>query len=142
MTPMHRQRGISIFLALFVLVVLAALGAYMLTIGGVQQLTGTLSAQGSRAVFAAQSGMEWAIYDAVHNNGASLSCGSPPHPAFVLSGGAASGFQVQVVDCTRATVDEGGTSYNVYRITVRASKGSPNALGYASRTIRATITGP
>ncbi len=135
-----RQIGISIIAALFVLVVLAVLGAYMVTISGVQHSTGNLSVQGSRAVFAAQSGMEWAVFDAVHNAAGNLNCGGPPGPPFTLAGGAATGFDVQVTNCTQTVVNEGGVNYNVYEITVRASRLNQNAQGFVSRTIRATVT--
>jgi len=54
-----RQRGFSVIAAIFLLVVLAALGAFMLTFSTVQQTTGTQDLQGARGYQAARSGVEW-----------------------------------------------------------------------------------
>jgi len=136
----HRQQGISIVAAIFVLVVLAAIGIYMATIASLQHATGAASVQGTRAVFAAQSGLEWAIRDAAHNGAGSLNCGGAPPAPFTLSGGSLAGFQVRVLECIATPVTEGAVSYNVYNLTVRASRGNVGSADYTSRTIRATVT--
>ena len=61
MTP-ARQRGFSIVAAIFILVVLAALGAFMVTISTNQAIGSALDIQGSRAYQAARSGIEWGVY--------------------------------------------------------------------------------
>lgn len=59
------QSGFAIVSAIFLLVVLAALGAFMVTFSGVQHVTQAQDIQGSRAYWAARSGIEWGVYQAV-----------------------------------------------------------------------------
>jgi Tfp pilus assembly protein PilX len=56
------QSGFLLVTAIFLLVVLAALGAFILTISGTQQTSSALDVQGSRAYQAARAGIEWASY--------------------------------------------------------------------------------
>jgi MSHA biogenesis protein MshP len=59
---MKRSRGIALFSAIFILVVLAALGAFILNISSGQQLGSALDLQGVRAYQAARAGIEWGLY--------------------------------------------------------------------------------
>lgn len=61
----RRQCGFAIVSAIFLVVVLAALGAFMVTFSGVQHVTHAQDIQGSRAYWAARSGIEWGVYQAV-----------------------------------------------------------------------------
>ena len=54
------QRGFVLVAAVFLLVVLAALGAFMVTFTNTQQLASAQDVQGSRAYWAARAGLEWA----------------------------------------------------------------------------------
>ena len=56
------QSGFSLVTAIFLLVILASLGAFIVTISGVQQTSSALDVQGSRAYQAARSGIEWGTY--------------------------------------------------------------------------------
>lgn len=56
------QQGFSIIAAIFILVVLAALGAFMVTIYTNQQIGFAMDVQGSRAYQAARSGIEWGVF--------------------------------------------------------------------------------
>ena len=58
----RKNKGFLLPAAIFVLVILAALGAYALNITSVQQATSTQDVQGSRAYQAARAGVEWAAY--------------------------------------------------------------------------------
>lgn len=66
------QQGFTMIAALFLLVVLAALGAFMVTISNTQQLTAAQDVNGSRAYWAARAGLEWAIPQVIDNNGCPL----------------------------------------------------------------------
>jgi len=57
-----RQSGFTIVSAIFILVVLATLGAFMVTISTTQQIGSALDVQGTRAYQAARSGIEWGVY--------------------------------------------------------------------------------
>ena len=85
-----RCRGFSLVSAIFLVVVLASLGAYMATMNSIQHTTTALSLQASRAWFAARSGMEWAIFFVRTND----ACPTIPTSFSVA------GFAVEVTGCT------------------------------------------
>ena len=55
-----KQNGFSLVVAIFILVILALLGSYMVRLGGSQRTTTLYAIQGARAYQAARSGVEWA----------------------------------------------------------------------------------
>lgn len=57
-----RRGGFSLITAIFLLVVLSALGAATLTIFTVHQSSSALDVQGARAYQAARAGIEWGLY--------------------------------------------------------------------------------
>lgn len=59
---MKRLRGFAIVSAIFILVVLAALGAFILNISSSQQIGSALDVQGVRAYQAARAGIEWGLF--------------------------------------------------------------------------------
>ncbi len=131
-----RQQGFSLISAIFLLVVLAALGGYMATLSGTQHTSGMLSVLGTRAHFAARSGIEWATADIVNNGASSLSC--PGTVSFGLDGHALA------VDCANqpGIVEGAAPPYTVYNLTVTASRGSLGDHGFVSRQVLATVVFP
>jgi MSHA biogenesis protein MshP len=129
-----RAQGFSLVSAIFLLVVLALLGTYMVTIGTVQRQTSSYSILGSRAVYAADSGVQWAIRSVLTNG----SCAGFP-ASFTLSGGATDGFRI-AAECSLTTYTENPVSYNVYSLLVTARLGNVGDPDYISRTIRARVT--
>ncbi len=65
-------RGFLLPAAIFILVILAALGAYALNISSVQQATSNQDLQGSRAYHASRAGLEWGIYQVLTPGTANL----------------------------------------------------------------------
>lgn len=57
----RKQNGFAAIAAIFLVVVLAALGGFMLTFSNTQQLSSAQDLQGSRAYWAARAGLEWGI---------------------------------------------------------------------------------
>jgi MSHA biogenesis protein MshP len=55
-------RGFALVSAIFILVVLAALGAFILNISTNQQIGSALDVQGVRAYQAARAGIEWGLF--------------------------------------------------------------------------------
>ena len=72
MTP-RPQRGFAIISAIFIVVVLASLGAFAVSISTMQHISSALDIQGTRVLHAARTGLEWGAY-MVARNGASPSC--------------------------------------------------------------------
>lgn len=56
------MRGFSILSALFLLVVLSALGAVLVTVSTTQHTSSALDVEGVRAYQAARAGLEWGLY--------------------------------------------------------------------------------
>jgi len=67
------QSGFSLVPALFLLVVLAALGIVAVRLAGVQHQTVVLAMQSGRAYAAARSGIDWSAYQALVNNSCAAS---------------------------------------------------------------------
>ena len=132
MTDYSRQRGFSLIPALFLLVVLAALGAVAVRLSAVEHQTVVLAMQSSRAYAAAQAGVEWSAYQALVNS----SCGSS---TLALTEGGLGGFDVDTT-CTSTTHTEGSATTSVYILEAFAHSGSYGTPDYVSRRIRATVT--
>lgn len=58
----RRQRGFSLVSAIFLLIVLAGLGAAIVNISTTQHTSSALDVQGTRAYQAARAGIEWGLY--------------------------------------------------------------------------------
>ncbi len=118
------QRGMALIAALFLIVVLAALGMFAVRIGGTQQQTINLGLLGDRALAAANSGLEYAAYRQFTTGCATASA------TFNLNEAVLAGFRVQVT-CT------GSGPFVLDAFASRGAYGSPD---YVSR--RATRTVP
>ena len=109
-----RQHGFAAIAAVFLLVVLAGLGAFMLTFSNTQHLTSAQDVQGSRAYWAARAGLGWGI---AKLTAAPAACPTPPAPFTV------EGFTI-TFGCARATYLEAGDTVVIYRLTAQARQGS------------------
>lgn len=125
------QNGFSLITAIFLLVVVAALVAYITNIRVVQQTTLLYGVQGARATQAARSGIEWGIYQSIVS-GSCVGSTSFSDPAFA-------GFSIQV-QCGQTTHIEGITPIDTFRLTAIASTGSYGSLDYVQRRIQATVS--
>lgn len=133
------QRGFSLVSALFLLVVLAALGVYMVSISGTQHFTTLHALQGAKAFHAARSGTEWGIAKVL---GIAVCPATPSTLSSGLNGGNLDGFAVTVTLDSCTNHQEAGANYNVYVITAFAETISPGfgQPGYAARRITVTVT--
>src|SRR5882762_6853209 len=89
----NRQRGFSLVVAIFVLVIMALIGSSMVTILTLQNSTVSYGVQGTRAYLAALSGVDWAIEQAITNH----AC--PAAASFGVGTGGPGNFTVSVT-CT------------------------------------------
>ena len=132
-TGRRHQGGFALVVAIFIVVVLAYLGVMMVTIGGMQRATASAATQGTRAYYAARSGIEWGAYHAMATDCTAATGG------FALSAAGLNGFAVNV-QCTETQHKERGTTYRVAVITSTATYGSFGNADYVSRTLQATVT--
>lgn len=139
-----KPRGFAIPSAIFLLVILALLGAYMVSFSSTQHMASAQDVQGSRAYRAARLGLEWA---AAKLCGAAAGCATP----MTDCGGVSStfvqdGFSIDVV-CEVNDYQEAGPGGNVARhvfwITATATAGGAvGSMSYVERRINAFIEFP
>ena len=101
----RRSRGFAMLAAIFILIVVAALGSYVAVISSNQQIGSAQDLQGSRAYSAARSGLEWGLYQ-VNVVNAHAACTSASG-SLVPAAPSLSGFTV-TVSCTATTDANGG----------------------------------
>lgn len=123
----RRPNGFAAIAALFLVVVLAALGAFMWHMGVTQQLTSAQDFQGSRAYWAARGGLEWGL---TRVNAA----GSCPATTTL----AIDGFSVAVT-CASTTYAEAGASPMLFQLQAIASQGVLGTVSYVERSVSASI---
>ena len=126
---MRRQRGMSLVVAIFLIVVIALLSAFAVSMGAASSESTNLQLSADRARAAARAGLEWGAYRAMVQL---APCAAPPLPptsaVLVLNQGALNGFRVTVT-CQR------NTARTVFDITAFAQRGNFGANNYASHTL-------
>ncbi len=163
---LERQAGFSIIAAIFLLVVLALLAAFIASVTGMQQSSGQLDVLGVRAYQSARAGMEWGAWQVLDPNnnlpGVGGTANLPPCPAvstnLCVLGGSLSSFAVTVTcDATiNAPTTEGNRNIGAYKIIATACNqpvvgtcpnptpaACPNptpAAGYVERELQATFS--
>ena len=134
------QSGFAAIAAIFLVVLLAALGAFMLTFSNTQQLTSAQDLQGSRAYWAARAGLEWAVGSVNPQPSATALCPASPQALPLGAGTFEGGFNV-VVTCSLLAYDEAGESRKIFQFTSVASLPGavPGSIGYVERSLSASM---
>lgn len=146
--PIARMRGFSLVTGIFLLVVMSALGAFMVIFTGLQQNTIQVDVLGVRAYYAARAGVNWAMYRALDPDnsiapGPAVFAACPSgNIAIGALGGSLAPFSVQV-DCTQFIATEANRNIRVYAITATACNqatcpGTPGN-GYVERRVVVTV---
>lgn len=125
-----RSSGFAIVSAIFLLVILAALGAFMLSVSNTQQLSSAQDYLGSRAYWAAKGGVQWAVAGV---QPPAVAC---PAASTTLT---LDDFTV-VVTCVANTYTEGSDSKTIYWIQSTATAGGVvGGAGYSERVLNAFV---
>lgn len=137
MNSRHPQAAFALPSAIFLLVILAALGAFILTVSTSQHMGAALDVQGERAYQAARAGIEWGLFQSARGG----TCGNT---TLTFAGTTLAGFTTAVT-CSTSSANEGGAAVNLDQITATACNQSPcpnSAPGanYVERQITATIS--
>lgn len=135
--PAIREGGAALVSAIFLLVVLAALGAYMITVSGVQQTTTNRALISVRAYFAARAGLEWGIHQTVSPFPIPPPAACPAPAMFTPAGFGFDGVSV-AVNCSRTDYDDGVPTYT-YAFTSTASHGTAGTTEYVERRLETTV---
>lgn len=140
------ESGFVLPSAIFLVVILAALGGYMVTLSRTSHMSGALDIQGSRAYQAARAGIEWAAWQVVDPQGLQPTptpCPASPStvasPGTVPLAGTLAAFTV-VVTCNRTVVMDGATQVAVYQVTSTATSGVPGTVDYVDRQIQGSFS--
>lgn len=138
---MNPTRGFALPSAIFLLVILSMLGAFMLTFFSQQQSSSVQDLQGSRAYRAAQLGMEWMAARLCGAAPCAVPLGACPAPLNILDT-APNGFTVTVT-CNAPTYNEAGTVRTIFWVTSTAtSPGAVGDIGFTERQLNAFIEFP
>ncbi len=146
------QAGFALPSAIFLIVVLAALGAIVVTVSGLQHTTSARDVMGSKAYQAARAGIEWGAYQVLQQASPGVcppSAGIPPSTTIPMPAGTdLTGLTVNV-QCARTTDVEGArTAANpleFYLITATACNQPPcpnitnPGPAYVERQLQASI---
>ena len=148
-------RGFVLPSAIFLLVVLAALAAFLVNISTTQNMTSAQDVQGARAYQAARAGIEWGLYQVLDPTHATVAAMVAPYgtgaqpwpnmpgcPATTML--AIEGFAVQV-GCSPASpldyFEAGNTrSVRVYRLVATATQGVFATATYVEREVAVTVS--
>ncbi len=125
------QRGFAAMAAVFVLVLLAGLGAFLLTLSNTQQVNSAQDLQGSRAYWAARAGLEWAL--ALTKSG-----GACPGASSTFNVDTGASFALTVT-CSVLSYSEGAATVKVFSLTAVATQGTAGSLGYVERSLSASL---
>lgn len=114
------QKGSAIIMAIFILVALAGLGAFMAVFSTSEQRGAALDLLGTQAEFASRAGVEWGASKVINDPAPPCSTGAGTTTSFAISG-----FTVSV-KCVTSSASEAGMTA-LYALTVTACK--PAAAG-------------
>jgi MSHA biogenesis protein MshP len=126
------DRGFSLISAIFLLVVIAALGTFAVTLSTTQQQSAALDVLGSRAYQAARAGIEWGAYQALQNNSCTSTTTLAPMPNTLAA------FSV-TVDCTSSAASEASATVTMYQLVSTAKQGTAATPNYVERQMSVTI---
>jgi len=134
-----KSRGFSIIAAIFLLVVLAALGAAIVIVSTTQQVGSVMDVQGARIYQAARAGIEWGVYKRTRSS----SCAASTSFAFATAP-TLSGITVTVTCVAYADGSGGPTVYEIQSTACNQPSGGncPNAApgsNYIERRLKVTI---
>jgi MSHA biogenesis protein MshP len=125
---LRAHRGFAIITAIFLLVILAAIGVAMVTFSTAQHTTSGQDVMGSRAYQAARAGVEWALYQRLN----------PQVAAPNVSPAYCSSYSAAGTAVTNSFAMPSGTSLSPFTVTVQCiATSNANA---STRIVVRTIT--
>ena len=136
MTRRRTQGGMSILVAIFLIVIIASLAAFAVTAGTATRESANLGLQADRALAAARAGTEWAAYRALVQN----QCAQGTVTNFNLVQGSLNGFRVRVTVLARTDHTVLGVQYFVCDVESFSQWSNFGAADYASRMITARFS--
>lgn len=136
MLPTCRDQGFTLVSVVFILVVLAALGAGLAAMSQRQHLGVASALQTARALQAARAGLEWAAFQVLRNPAPPAA--APACPATASFVPADLGGLTVTVRCTRSTASDGPDTLNFYELVANACSAPSAGACPATGTVDAT----
>jgi MSHA biogenesis protein MshP len=136
-----KQRGFSLIMAVFLIVVLGGIAVFIGRVSTMQHHSSALDEEGAMAYQAAKSGIEWGVYQAIESS----SCITPPQEftlALAVPTTPASTVDYTVTvrcESPTPTPKEGSTEVNVYQITATANNAAAGNFA-VERQLTATVS--
>lgn len=126
---MKKQQGMALIGAIFILVIVAMLGQYLINISGLQRQSSLLALQAARAYQTANTGIEWGIAQAINGSCAASTLLTIPNNNFTTT-----------VACTnKGTFTENITAINVFLIESQSQYGVLGNPDFVSRRLEVKI---
>lgn len=141
------QRGFSLISAIFLLVVIAALGTFAVTLSTTQHQSAAMDVMGKRAYQAARAGIEWGAFQIIQSNVSGTNFAANCHTlagtqsSVPLTAPQLSMFNVNVACSTGAASHVDGREVWVYSVSASAATAAttPGDANYIERQLRVTI---
>lgn len=127
MKALARQRGVALFTAIFLIVVISAVAAAFALTTTTQQLSSGRALDAAGAYAAANGRLDIAIAEVLGGG-----CGS-------VTDDDIHGYAIDL-SCSSTDVQEGGNDYTIYEFSVTASRGDRRSGTLVRRTVQAQVT--
>jgi MSHA biogenesis protein MshP len=137
-----KQRGFTLIMAIFIVVVLALLGSYMVRLSGVQYSTASYALQSARAYQAGRAGLGWATATINNETADGLGCSAintKSTPTSPLTLPDMPGFTIKLTCDQSQLYTEGSDSYYIYKIKALSEFGNYSSEDYVSRTLEKSV---
>jgi MSHA biogenesis protein MshP len=131
-----QQSGFTLITSIFLLVVVALLMSYIVSLRTVQQVTLVYGVQGARAIQAARAGLEWGIYQATSVGVASCL----PLSGDFSGAGDISTFTINVTCDSTSGHIEGIQDTTIFNLTSTATIGTYGSLDHVFRRLQTTVS--
>jgi MSHA biogenesis protein MshP len=151
--PPNRISGFTLISAIFLVVVLSLIGAFIVNLSSLTRASANLSLQGIKAYYAASSGLEWALQIATTPVAGLYNCPSGTAIStcptgytgttntLTLTQQGLKNFSV-VVTCCQNAITEGSITYNLYLLNAVSQYSTSGSQDFASRSLFLTATDP
>lgn len=134
-----KARGFTLVSAIFLLVVIAALGAFAVSVSTTQHRTSAMDVQGARAYQAARAGIEWGAFQVLRGGAFRTACDAGPASQVITPLPGTLADFTATVQCAQTATVENGAPVPIYRITSTATQGTAAAPNFIERQLSVTI---
>ena len=136
-----RSAGAALVSAIFLIVMLAALGLSMASLSNVEHDTAAKSMLSAKVYYGAKAGLEWGVQRVVSDPAPPARCNgfSSGTTPFTPTGAGFTDVSV-IVTCVQSSQHGAGTTSFTYHILSEASTGALGSLNYAQRRMEASVS--